>query len=654
LILRVFVAALAAALSCLAAGASRADERIDAERFARPDAFASVSLSEDGSRIAVVSQSDSLDVLRVYHTDRLADGPTAEYALGAARTAEWAAWKGERLLFGVGMPERGRANAVSMQTRLFSTDERLQAFTNLVKRPRHVIYTPQFQDQVASFLPADPNGVLVAVDWVDPLHPGLMRLDVRTGEATRVLDRDKNIVGWVVDADGRPRLGVGDAVRNQWRLFSLATDGALTPATDETTDIAALGFDGDPDRLVVSSDHENGVEGLYVYSLSQKRFLSLLFKDARYDVQGAIFSPDGRRVVGARYVADGRRTVYFDPEAKARAERIARLAGSENVFVHDQSRDGRFVVAGVVEQERLAASVWMDLKTGETRPFARFQPALDGAALGRKFAVRFKARDGMDIPAYVTLPPGVASLDQARNLPFVVMPHGGPEARDDIGFDWWAQFVATRGYAVLQPNFRGSTGYGEAFRKAGERAWGAAVYQDVIDGGRWLVQSGLADPRRMCVAGWSFGGYLALAAATDPDPGLFRCAASIAGVADLPDLIESQGRFYGGDLATRRLIGHARRDRARLVTESPARRAAAAAMPVLIVHGDVDLAVPVEQSRTMAARLKAAGKTVDYLELPLADHSLSRQKDRLAMLRALEAFLDAHLQVPAATLAAGP
>jgi dipeptidyl aminopeptidase/acylaminoacyl peptidase len=256
-------------------------------------------------------------------------------------------------------------------------------------------------------------------------------------------------------------------------------------------------------------------------------------------------------------------------------------------------------------------------------------------------SITYKARDGTVIPAHLTLPPGA----ETRNLPLVVLPHRGPEARDYAEFDWWAQFLATRGYAVLQPQFRGSTGFGDAFRLAGRRQWGGLMQDDVTDGVHALIERGIADARRICVVGAAYGGYAALAgAAFTPD--LYACAVSINGVANLSDMLQYEEELGGSESNRagywRDSIGP-RLDPS-LDAHSPVKAAARVRAPVLILYSADDTVVPPSQSQDMAHALKEEGKTVKVVELKGDDHWLSYTETRTQMLQELDTFLSAHLR----------
>ncbi|WP_426037804.1 alpha/beta hydrolase family protein [Brevundimonas sp. DC300-4] len=258
-------------------------------------------------------------------------------------------------------------------------------------------------------------------------------------------------------------------------------------------------------------------------------------------------------------------------------------------------------------------------------------------------SITYAAGDGLQIHGFLTLPPG---REDARGLPLVVLAHGGPASRDIVGFDWWGQALASRGYAVLQANFRGSTGYGDAFMEAGYGEWGRKMQTDLSDGVRYLAEQDLIDPQRVCIVGASYGGYAALAGVTVQQD-IYRCAVSVAGISDLRRMVEEEA----SDGARRenvtvrywnRFMGADRLGDRSLDERSPVKLAEQAGAPILLLHGRDDSVVPIDQSRIMATALRRAGKPVEFVELEGEDHWLSRGDTRQRMLTETVDFLQAN------------
>jgi dipeptidyl aminopeptidase/acylaminoacyl peptidase len=263
-------------------------------------------------------------------------------------------------------------------------------------------------------------------------------------------------------------------------------------------------------------------------------------------------------------------------------------------------------------------------------------PELTADVLQPKRPVSYTSRDGVEIPGYLTLPDSA----QAGPLPTVILPHGGPKDRDDIRFSYLVQFLASRGYAVLQPNFRGSTGYGQKFMEAGIKQWGGRMQDDVSDGVQWLIDEGIADANRVCIVGWSYGGYSAMMGAIKT-PDLYRCAASINGVMDLARLREQdKTELVGGEA----WVAHMGLDGESVKSVSPLHRAESIEVPVLIVQARDDVRVTDEHGRNMTERLRKLDKEVDYLEIERGGHSLITAAGRAQMLAGLEEFLARHLE----------
>jgi dipeptidyl aminopeptidase/acylaminoacyl peptidase len=263
------------------------------------------------------------------------------------------------------------------------------------------------------------------------------------------------------------------------------------------------------------------------------------------------------------------------------------------------------------------------------RPLLGVRPKVENQNLATVKPVTFPAADGTEIPGYLTLPKGV----EPKNLPAIVIPHGGPEARDEWGFDWLAQFFVSQGYAVLQPNFRGSAGYGDDwFLENGYKSWKIAI-GDVSDGGRWLINQGIAKPEALSIVGWSYGGYAALqAAVTYPD--LFKAVIAIAPVTDLALKKNNNNSEYSSVVEDNR-VGNG----PHIKEGSPAQNAARITAPVMLFHGDLDQNVFINQSKLMQNKLNDAGKSVTFIEYEGLAHGLQNSAARIDMLTKSAAFL---------------
>jgi len=374
----------------------------------------------------------------------------------------------------------------------------------------------------------------------------------------------------------------------------------------------------------------DGRRALFKVALDGSLKRELVFAHPQVDVDGLIRIGRQNRVVGVSYVTDRRQTMFFDPElARLRTALSKAMPQLPLISFVDASADEKTLVlfAGSdVDPGRYFLYEKTGRRMGELLPV---RPQLAKTTLATVRPVSYPAADGTMIPGYLTLPAG----SDGKGLPAIVMPHGGPGARDEWGFDWLAQFFAARGYAVLQPNFRGSTGYGDGwFQKNGFQSWRIAV-GDVNDAGRWMQAQGIAAPGKLAIVGWSYGGYAALQSpALSPD--LFKAIVAIAPVTDL-ETLRGEARNYVNFPQVDAFIGRGEHIRA----GSPAQNVAAIRAPVLLFHGERDVNVGVGESRLMASRLRAAGKPVEYIEIPKLDHQLSDDAVRADLLERSDAFI---------------
>jgi dienelactone hydrolase len=375
----------------------------------------------------------------------------------------------------------------------------------------------------------------------------------------------------------------------------------------------------------------DGRRALYTVALDGSLKEDLVYARPDVDVGGLNRIGRRHRVVGVSYSDDFPRYHFLDPDFERLLVSLAKaLPGQLSLHVVDSSLDENKLLIRAGSDQDPGVYYLFDKKLRQLETFFAVRGELEGVKLARVKPIHYQAADGSMIPGYLTLPPGI---DTPKDLPAIVMPHGGPGARDYWRFDWLAQFYASRGYAVLQPNFRGSTGYGEDFfNKNGFRSWPTAI-GDVLDAGRWLVAQGIARADKLAVVGWSYGGYAALQSAV-VDPDVFKAVVAIAPVTDLPELKE-QHRHWSDFLVVSREIGEGPHVR----EGSPALNAAKIKVPVLLFHGEMDLNVPIQQSKEMADHLAAAGVPHELITWPDLDHRLDDSAARAEMLRKSEAFL---------------
>ncbi len=369
------------------------------------------------------------------------------------------------------------------------------------------------------------------------------------------------------------------------------------------------------------------------------------------EVSEFIHDAGTQRLAGYLREADEPQLFVFDAALRARLQRLRDRFSGALVRFESWSQDWQQLIVRTeayadAEGRRGDAGTywWIDVGSGQARQLGTAYPQIDGAQLGPWRMVDYRAADGLPLSGVLTVPPDRPAL----NLPVVVLPHGGPEARDYPRFDWWAQAFASRGYAVWQPNFRGSSGYGAALRNAGHGEWGGKMQTDISDGVAELARQGIVDPQRACIVGASYGGYAALAGVS-LQQGLYRCAAAVSAISDLQAMLRHQQQKLG-DAATRYLLRYLGVDDVRdprIAQRSPIELVARVQVPVLLVHGRDDVVVPHAQSRRLYEALRRAGKPAELVTLAGEDHWLSREQTRIQMLRTVMRFVQQHN--PAAT-----
>ena len=654
---RLLRSSIIAALCLAAPAVAQVDEL--AKKFGEREAFDRVGLSPDGSKISYLNPvAGKGTTLVVVDLTTSAMKPVLSTGDATLRIV-WCDWvKLDRLACAI----RGERQAIGENhsvSRIVAVDANGGNIKELGVRPnRRSIGLNSFGGEIIDYLPDDPDNILMTVYKLPEESVGTLladteggltvaRVNVRTGRTQHIESPVPNGGAFLTDRRGNVRLralldyeqaasGASYAGGELRWFFRPKTSRNWLPVgladlRDNNT-LEVLGFDDTGDNILLLKPL-NGRQALYRKAADGTGREELIFAHDKVDVWGIKRIGRHFRPIGASYSIDYNHVSYFDPAVKGLASSIGKaLPGKPEVSILDETWDGSKLLIFAGSDVDPGAYYLFDKATKSLGKLSAARPALDGMRLGGMRPITYAARDGTSIPAYLTLP-----ADKTKNLPTIIMPHGGPSSRDTWGFDWLSQYFASLGYAVLQANYRGSAGYGEDwFQQNGFKAWRTSI-GDINDGARWLVAQGIADPKRLAIVGWSYGGYAALQA-NIVEPDLYRATVAIAPVTDLA-MLKEQDRYYGNFLLTKDFIGAG----PHIVEGSPAKNAAAIKAPVLMFHGTRDLNVELRQSKVMESALKSAGKPVELVVYPDLQHSLIDSDARADMLLKSAKFLAANV-----------
>lgn len=473
--------------------------------------------------------------------------------------------------------------------------------------------------------------------------PTIYRVNVTNGKKRREVQGRQNVLDWGADHRGSVRYGIGyrDAStkatlvyrgEEQTGSFGFKEIEKVRLENEENLTVPFMFISGGDNGLVLK-DNEYGKTVVMEVNLATGIDVRTYFEAENADVERPYLSFDRSKLLGVRTDDKESPIRWIDPAMAQAQEYLDKAAPQATVRVDSFNKDQTKMIVRISTPDNPGLLYYYDATTQDLVQIASANEAIGNKRLAKSKLVQYKARDGLEIEAVLTLPRG----RQAKNLPFIVMPHGGPWAHDSLTYDYWAQFLANMGYAVLQPNFRGSTGYGAKFERAGQGQMGFAMQDDISDGVSWAVEQGIADAKRVCIIGASYGGYAAMwGIAKDPDQ--YRCAVSIAGVANLRREVND----FGSNVREKLYRSQWEKMTPDFKAVSPITAVDRIKAPLLLIHGKKDVTVDYDQSHDMDRAMEKAGKSVEFVSLPLADHYFSREADRLVLLRSMEEFLMKH------------
>jgi dipeptidyl aminopeptidase/acylaminoacyl peptidase len=603
-----------------------------------------VAISPDGSRLAIMKTKGEERTVEVHETETMKFIVSANVGSEKLRSITWA--DNDNLLFTISQTTEVDVATLESSKVEYSTGYLLNVVT---KRQRLL-----GNEDVDTILTSAPE--VRTVDGKTTIYfaaqvrtfdkrfrpPSLMRTRPDDKRADIVAPAD-TVGGWIIGPDGKI---LARMIYRSGTGYYIADAGSKkldirAPKGFELGDIGGLGHDGATIIATYYPERARPTDALGAPTTAEVSMETGEWsaKPMSEYITSMMFDPRTQRLIGYVELKGDERTVtYLHPDDVRAWNAVKKAFSDSDVTVASWSANRRKVVVLVDSPTLGPAYALVDLESGQAKWIGDVYPIIDEDVSPVK-PIAYAAADGMQITGYLTTPYGMAP----KNLPLIVLAHGGPAARDVPGFDWWAQALASRGYAVLQANFRGSDGFGQGFMEAGYGEWGKKMQTDLSDGVRYLASQGVIDPKRVCITGASYGGYAALAGATI-DRGVYRCAASISGPADLKRILGTE-LMNDGRQALRywsRFMGvHGITDPA-LLTISPVVLADRIDIPVMLMHGKDDSVVPYEHTTRMAAAMTKAGKPVEVVTLEGEDHWLSKGGTRLKMLESLVAFLEKH------------
>jgi len=487
----------------------------------------------------------------------------------------------------------------------------------------------------------DDEHMLISMNKRDPRVFDAYRININSAKMNMIAQNPGNIVGWDTDHDGNLRIAVtSDGVNTSVLYRDTEKDKfQILITTNFKETMMPLFFTFDNKNLYVASNIGRDKTAIYEYDIKNKKQTNLLYEHPEVDVDSLLKSDKRKKITGVTYIIDKRHYHFFDDDRRQLQEELEERLPGYGVVVVSLSKDERKALVRTYSDRSLGSYYYFNRDTNDFKKLVDISPWLNEDELAEMKPITYKSRDGLTIHGYLTLPKGM----KAKNLPVVVNPHGGPWARDTWGYNSEVQFLANRGYAVLQVNFRTSMGYGRKFWEAGFKQWGLAIQDDITDGVEWLIDQRIADPERIGIYGGSFGGYATLAGvAFTPD--LYACGVDYVGVSNLFTLIKTippywepmREMFY-------EMMGHPEKDKELYERVSPVFHADKIKVPMLVAQGANDPRVNIQESDQIVEALKKRGIDVEYMVKENEGHGFRNEENRFDFYKAMEKFLGKHL-----------
>lgn len=606
-------------------------KEIPVETLAKIRSFTGVRMSPDGNYIASMRPVKGKKYLIIESIDPAIKKQTAVFNPAKATVSSYMWLNDDRLAVSVYYNKVFRGTTYR-EWRLLAIGKDGKKVVNLAKTKDGGGAQANISD-IKSILPNDKDSIVVQIGG------SVFKVNVNTGRRGSRLSGSNQGGGWYADHEGNVRLGFS-SVGTSVKVMMRGKDGGGWKTLDRydtvtgRADYDVEGFSPIENIIYVGSEVGNEPYSYYKYDLIKKEFTEKLFGKENIQATGILIDEYTGEIDGYLYTEHEEKAHYVNKRLRSIQKFLDRQFPDTHNFITSYNRDKTRFIVFVGGPKYAGELMFFDIKTKQMRVITELYEGIDFEDLSDMVSVSYAARDGLEIPSYLSLP-----LDkELKNLPTVILPHGGPSSRDERGFDQWVQFLTSRGYAVLQMNYRGSTGYGNDFYEKGIQQWGRAMQDDITDGTKWMVEQGYSDPEKICIMGGSYGGYSALnGIAREPD--LYKCAVSFAGIGDMRLFQREASRFTNEDI----IMKFIKNQNHSLEDVSPVHNMKKIKTPVLLMHGTLDTRVSFKQGKSFYKKMKAAGKDIKFVKLEDETHDLELEKNKLIFLKEVDKFLKKHL-----------
>ncbi|WP_418895874.1 S9 family peptidase [Sporosarcina cyprini] len=601
-------------------------KEISVEDFMRNPGELDYELSPDGEYISFSSAWENR--MNVYVQKMHGDGEPVRVSSSKDRDVAASFWKDNHILY---LKDEGGDENFHLYSSSFNGQEE-----------RDLTPFPNVKVQLISRLSGIPNEILIGLNKADPTVFDVYKLNVKTGDMKLVAKNSGSIVSWLADHDGKIRIAIETDGVDSTVLYRATEEDDFKPflQTNKSDEISPIAFSKDNQSIYALTNKGRDKMELVVFDLDAKE--KLLYANPQVDVEDALYDKKKDALLATTYVTDKLHYVFFDKELENIFNYLKdELQVSESELILDDHNEDmtKFIVL-VTSDKEFGTYYYYDSITKELTKLTELAPWLDRNAMADMQPISYTSRDGLTIHGYLTLPKN----KKPEQLPLIVNPHGGPWARDTWGFNQEVQLLANRGYAVLQVNFRSSTGYGKAFTDAGNKQWGLKIQDDITDGVQWAIDQGIADPDRIGIYGASFGGYATLAGITFT-PDLYAAAVDYVGVSNIFTLLDTIPPYWKtvrNDFYKR--VGHPIDDKELLEAISPVFHVDKIKTPLFVAQGANDPRVNQAESDQIVEALQKRGVDVEYMLKENEGHGFRNEENRIEFYRAMIDFFDKNLK----------